>query len=265
MANTRDVNECNKLCSEPKLEFKIESGSFGVVFLAEVRLEAEPELCAVKRMSKGNYNIPRRKYEREIVTLARLQEYEWFVQLIGWYEDDNWIYIAMEYMEFGDLGSYIKNKWTEEDTKVVARQLLEGLKVMHEDGILHRDLKPENIFPILLDGKFLRIKIGDFGVSKRVSNDSSTIAITQTGSLGYMAPEVLSGSQGPTGYTKAVDLWSLGCILYRMLVGEVPFATNRDVYLYDFGQMRFPRHELNSVGLSEVGIDLFKALSSRIR
>jgi serine/threonine protein kinase len=48
----------------------------------------------------------------------------------------------MEYMEFGDLESYIDVQWTEGDIKVVARQLLEGLKVMHDDGILHRDLKP---------------------------------------------------------------------------------------------------------------------------
>jgi serine/threonine protein kinase len=66
------------------------------------------------------------------------------VQFLGWYEDDqdSYIYIAMEYMEFGDLENHIKVKWSEGDTKVVARQLLEGLTFMHGHDIIHRDLKP---------------------------------------------------------------------------------------------------------------------------
>jgi serine/threonine protein kinase len=64
------------------------------------------------------------------------------VQFFGWHEDENYIYIAMEDMEFGDLEQHITFKWTEEDTKVVASQLLEGLNFIHRDGIIHRDLKP---------------------------------------------------------------------------------------------------------------------------
>ncbi|KAF8539176.1 kinase-like domain-containing protein [Trichophaea hybrida] len=246
----------NKLYCKPELGSKIGSGTSGVVFFAEVQRSAmsSPELCAVKRMSKGNHNI---KYEREIEALTRLRKYEWFVPFIGWCEDAYWIYIGMEYMEFGDLESHLEEKWTEGDTKVVARQLLEGLKVMHENGILHRDLKPMNVFPILLENKSLRIKIGDFGASKRITNDCSTIARTQTGSQGYIAPEILAGL--PAGYMHSVDLWSLGCILYRMIVGKVPF-TVPDMFLYQVGQVSFPRPELLSEGLSETGVNFIESL-----
>jgi serine/threonine protein kinase len=64
------------------------------------------------------------------------------VQFFGWHEDNNYIYIVMEHVEIGDLEHHLNIQWTEGDAKVVARQLLEGLKIMHTDGIIHRDLKP---------------------------------------------------------------------------------------------------------------------------
>ncbi|KAF8532990.1 kinase-like domain-containing protein [Trichophaea hybrida] len=143
--NRPQVNYCDcKLPYKPELRGEIGSGGFAVVFLGEVQRfgTLRPELCAVKKISKGNHTFPRRMYEREIANFARLLEFEWFLQFFGWYEDEQWIYIAMEYIEFGDLQRYIDVQWTEGDTRVVARQLLEGLKVMHDDGILHRDLKP---------------------------------------------------------------------------------------------------------------------------
>lgn len=64
------------------------------------------------------------------------------MQLFGWYEDEIYVYIVMEYMEHGDLDKHIDFRWKEDDIKVVAVQVLEGLKIMHDDGIIHRDLKP---------------------------------------------------------------------------------------------------------------------------
>jgi serine/threonine protein kinase len=185
-------------------------------------------------------------------------------------------------MDLGDLETHIGFKWSENDTKVVARQLLEGLKFMHDDGIIHRDLKPavriwaplsvtflvlglidclkcQNVFPVLLDDKILRIKIGDFGVSKRLSKDSSTLAQTQVGTQGYMAPEVVSPGS-PDGHTTSVDLWALGCIVYRMVTGGLPFPTVHEVNCYRFGIRDFPRQELELVNFSNAGLAFIKSL-----
>ncbi|KAF8241454.1 kinase-like protein [Wilcoxina mikolae CBS 423.85] len=208
--NTKNDYESYKLHYQPHWEgeTEIDHGGFGTVFTANVRRPGmlRHELCALKRISKTNYIFPRHLYEWEIATSARLVKHEWFVQFFGWHEDEHYIYIAMEYMEFGDLERHIKAKWTERDTKVVTTQLLEGLMIMHGDGIIHRDLKPANVFPILLDDSSLRIKIGDFGVSQRICPDGSTVAEAQTGSRGYMAPEVLYPSETRPYYTNSVDL-----------------------------------------------------------
>ncbi len=66
-----------------------------------------------------------------------------FVEFYGWFEDDDWLYLSMEYFEYGDLGNYFDGKcWTESNAKILASQLLEGLQVMHKQGFAHRDLKP---------------------------------------------------------------------------------------------------------------------------
>jgi serine/threonine protein kinase len=185
-------------------------------------------------------------------------------------------------MDFGDLETHIGFKWSENDTKVVARQLLEGLKLMHDDGIIHRDLKPavriwaplsvtflvlglidclisQNIFPVLIGDGILRIKIGDFGVSKRLSKDSSTVSQARVGSEGYLAPEVLSTGNSD-GHTASVDIWALGCVVYRMVTGGLPFPTVDEVYSYRFGIRGFPRQELELVNLSNAGLAFIESL-----
>ncbi|KAF2190698.1 kinase-like protein, partial [Zopfia rhizophila CBS 207.26] len=115
------------------------------------------------------------------------------------------IYLAMEYIIPGDLEKNLASSWTENDTKLAVRQLLRGLEIMHSNNVTHRDLKPQ-IHPV-------HVKIGDFGISKRVPENSSTKLDTRFSIHGYTAPEVTLGET----YTSAVDLWSLGCIIYRMI------------------------------------------------
>jgi serine/threonine protein kinase len=119
--------------------------------------------------------------------------------------------------------------------------------------------KSQNIFPVLLDDRILRIKIGDFGVSKRLSKDSSTVAQTLVGSQRYMAPEVLSPGDSD-GHTASVDLWALGCVVYRMVTGGLPFPTVHEVNCYRFGLRNFPGQELELVNLSNAGITFIESL-----
>jgi len=79
--------------------------------------------------------------------------------------------------------------------------------------------------------------------------------------MDYMAPEVQSPEL--TGYTNAVDLWSLGCILFRMISGNKVFFNVTDMYGYYYGKVNFPRHRLHTAGLSEAGIDLIECLIHR--
>ena len=65
------------------------------------------------------------------------------MQFLGWYESDDYIHIAMEYISHGDLRQYLKVKRSESEAKAITRQLLEGLSVIHQNGLAHRDLKPE--------------------------------------------------------------------------------------------------------------------------
>jgi serine/threonine protein kinase len=119
--------------------------------------------------------------------------------------------------------------------------------------------KLQNIFPVLLDDRTLRIKIGDFGVSKRLSKDSSTVAQTQVGTQGYMAPEVISTGNSKR-HTTSVDLWALGCVVYRMITGELPFPSVDEVYSYRFGIRAFPFQELELVNLSNAGLAFIESL-----
>ena len=75
--------------------------------------------------------------------LTGLQHDALFVQLFGWYESHEYVYIAMEYISHGHLRNYLEVERSESEAKVIARQLLEGLVVIHQEGFAHRDLRPE--------------------------------------------------------------------------------------------------------------------------
>ncbi len=148
----------------------------------------------------------------------------------------------MEYFELGDLYQHVKSSITELDAKIITKQLLEGLAVMHEHGFTHRDLKPQvratfcrlaclhsidcwkNIFVAARSPWW--VKIGDFGITKRIES-AQTALRTVAGTQHFQALEILGfveGSDESSEYTSSVDIWSLGCVTYNLLTQKVPFA-----------------------------------------
>lgn len=161
------------------------------------------------------------------------------------------MFLAMEYMPLGDLEQNMKEiekslthtgpALPEEEVQEIARQILEGLKIMHAEGFAHRDLKPQNVFVVQRHPQWW-IKLGDFGLSKKRTD--GTAYRTQAGTQEYMAPEIFYYVQEldteTSEYTNAIDMWSLGCIIYRVVTGKVPFPTMLFLRNYCMDQSRVP-------------------------
>ena len=151
----------------------------------------------------------------------------------------------MEYFPHGDLANCIRGPVLEWEAQEIVRQLLAGLQVFHEYEITHRDLKPQNIFVVEKSPNWW-VKIGDFGISKRIGGNS-TYLHTAIGTEVFMAPEVLD-EDNLEGYTNAVDIWALGCVLYLLLAGTIPFPVKKSVRLYAEGKIEIPIQPLRDQG-----------------
>jgi serine/threonine protein kinase len=135
----------------------------------------------------------------------------------------------MEMLAGGELFTCISRQgsFSEHDAAKFITDIVLGVKHLHENGIVHRDLKPENI---LFDrpGREATLKIADFGLSKCWTDNAQELLKTACGTPGYFAPEVLQQS----GYTRAVDMWSIGVILYILLSGTPPFPFHNEAKMY---------------------------------
>ncbi|KAI5838211.1 hypothetical protein DFP73DRAFT_600316 [Morchella snyderi] len=215
----------------------IGSGSFGTVWLQQ-REDYDDEnekvgggvgqLRAVKTVPRDLSQGA--SLSQELLAFVKLKQFgHLFVNFDGWYEDSENMFLVMEYIREGDLSHYIqrskegsKGSRSLVEVKEITRQILEGLEVLHSKRIYHRDLKPENVLMASLDPVW--IKIADFGVSKLAKNTSLR---TRAGTQGYLAPEIL-GCNPKKFKTRgliphALDIWSLGCLVYELIAFEPPF------------------------------------------
>ncbi|KAL0634820.1 hypothetical protein Q9L58_006253 [Maublancomyces gigas] len=256
------------------------TGGFGSVWLEQE--ENGSQLRAVKKLQRQD--VMRMSFTHELVALITLADHRHlFVEFFGWYEDPENIFLAMEYIEHGDLSQYLKSKKIPTaHVKEITTQVLEGLVVLHAEGICHRDLKPQNILLVSRDP--LWVKIADFGASKRLAH---TALRTMCGTQGYLAPELLrlQPRTFQTGcsdeFTYALDIWSLGCLVHELLTGETPFreAQNDEdwqvesgfttlepqtdmgkLYEYCHGTCRFPVELLQSSDVAQNGVEFVASL-----
>ncbi|KAI9478210.1 MAG: kinase-like domain-containing protein [Benjaminiella poitrasii] len=200
-------------------------GAFSKVYLAHQL--TRDEFFAIKTIRKGKlFDDPRVRssIEREINILKYINHPN-IVHLETTMETEKMICIVLEYVEGGELFDFVKKmhraeqKVDEMQVRALFLQLLHAVKWLHERNIVHRDLKLENIL-IHKDeeGKFL-LKITDFGLA-RVVDPESPLLVTRCGSEEYAAPEIIK-QESYDG--RKTDTWSLGIILYSLLVGYLPF------------------------------------------
>ncbi|KAH9711011.1 calcium-dependent protein kinase 16 [Citrus sinensis] len=194
-------------------------GQFGYTYVATDK--ANGDRVAVKKIEKNKMILPIavEDVKREVKILQALAGHENVVKFYNAFEDDNYVYIAMELCEGGELLDRIlakkDSRYTEKDAAVVVRQMLRVAAECHLHGLVHRDMKPENfLFKSAKEDSSL--KATDFGLSDFIKPGKKFQDIV--GSAYYVAPEVLKRKSGPES-----DVWSIGVITYILLCGRRPF------------------------------------------
>ncbi|KAI1302523.1 kinase-like protein [Xylaria venustula] len=220
----------------------IGKGTFGIVWIERRRASqlhhssSHPkQLRAVKEISKSAALSQRWDYMKELEAIARFSSSQYapyFVRSYGWFENDESIFIAMEYFSLGDLRHFMdkQSKFSEEATQQIVRQLLKGVRFMHASNFAHRDLKPANILVASYSPRWV-VKIADFGISKQFADGGSSLQ-TQVGTLGYMAPEICDSNS----YSVSVDIWAIGIITIELLLRQHPLPTPYELVDYVRGR-----------------------------
>jgi non-specific serine/threonine protein kinase len=205
------------LSSQYEIEREIGAGALAVVFLARDRKHDRPVAIKVLRpeLSTGVTSV---RFHREISIAAGLH-HPHIVPLFDSGEADGLAYFTMPYVEGGTLRDSIQGESIPLPSALrIARQVASALSYAHARSILHRDIKPENI--LMAEGV---PRVADFGVARALMPESGgniTEIGAAVGTAAYMSPEQWDPNEKLDDRT---DLYSLGCVLYEMIVGRPPF------------------------------------------
>jgi mitogen-activated protein kinase 15 len=199
---------------------KLGKGAYGIVWKAIDKKTRD--VVALKKIFDAFQNATdAQRTFREIMFLQELNGHENIIRLLNVIraENDKDIYLVFDYMET-DLHAVIRAGILEEIHKqYIVYQTLRALKFMHTGQLIHRDLKPSNI---LLNSE-CHVKVADFGLARSIATQEeggNQVLTDYVATRWYRAPEILLGS---TKYSKAVDMWSLGCIVGELIAGKPIF------------------------------------------
>ncbi|GAW01847.1 kinase-like protein [Lentinula edodes] len=220
-------------------------GTFGKVF--QVRKRDTKRIYAMKVLSKkeivAKKEVAHTIGERQI--LQRSLESPFLVGLKFSFQTEHDLYLVTDFKSGGELFWHLQRetRFSEERARFYVAELILALEHLHKYDIVYRDLKPENI---LLDATG-HVALCDFGLSK-ANLRADELTTTFCGTTEYLAPEILLDEHG---YSKIVDFWSLGVLLFEMCCGWSPFYAEDTQQMYKnicFGKIRFPKGVINEDG-----------------
>lgn len=204
---------------------RIGSGSFAVVWRSRHRNSGLE--VAIKEIDKTQLSSKVRDNLIKEISILSTIHHPNIIQLFEAIQTNDRIYLVLEYCGGGDLSAYIQRygRVSESVARHFMRQLAAGLQVLQEKNLIHRDLKPQNLLLATTSATPL-MKIGDFGFARSLT--PLQLADTLCGSPYYMAPEIIQSQK----YDAKADLWSVGAILYQLVVGKPPFDGNSQLQLF---------------------------------
>ena len=228
--NDKFYNDANRLkLDDFVLLYPIGRGGFGRVWkvrlkrqynsnIVDIRLQKnKSRIFAMKEMNKAKICL--KKSTKSVANERKFLEnfnYNLLCNMYYAFQDDETLYIIMDYLSGGDLRYHIcrRNFFTEEETKFIAACITLSLNYIHERNVIHRDLKPEN----LVFGGDGYLHLTDFGIAMEYKRGDTGV-VSASGTPGYMAPEAIINKP----HDFAVDYFALGVIVYELMMGERPY------------------------------------------